>query len=206
MEIKRKINLIFDLKITLLSFLLGPLFIFIHELIHCFFLELGGIKAHFLRFSMAAPVNYNYNISGLKSAIIYYNSNNKAVFIAAIAAPIFSITVSYISLVLYIYKKNNIYWILTINPLIFRLLGAIIKIPSFIQGNISSSDEAIAAYFCGASLTTFLWPSLILGFLCIAILYYQSKNNHRLKYTFSTILGGIIGYYLIEQLVNRFLL
>lgn len=52
-------------------------------------MEFGGIDAHLLRFSMAAPVNYNYDFSGLAEALIFYQSSNYAVFLAAIAAPIY---------------------------------------------------------------------------------------------------------------------
>lgn len=206
MKLQKRIGQMFYFKVVLLSAILGPVFIFLHELVHAAFLELGGIKAHFLHFSMAAPMNYTYDFFGLRKAVTFYHSTNHAVFIAAISAPLFTLIISYISLLLYRKSKKITFWVLSINPLMFRLIGATLKIPAFVRGSATSSDEAIAAHFANVPLTTFLWPSLVLGYLCIVFLILSTRKNNRVKYMISTILGGALGYFIIEQLVNKFIL
>ncbi|WMJ86869.1 hypothetical protein [Anaerocolumna sp. MB42-C2] len=206
MKLYTRISQLFYYKAFLLSVILGPVFIFLHEIVHAVFFELGGIKAHFLRFSMAAPINFTYDFYDLKKAVSFYNSSNHVVFAAAISAPLFTLIFSYISLLLYRLNKKIIFWVLSINPLIFRLVGATIKIPAFVDGYATTSDEAVAARFINVPLTTFLWPSLVLGYLCIILLFLCTEKNNRLKYMTSTILGGTLGYFIIEQLVNMFII
>lgn len=201
MKLQKRISQLIYFKVVLLSAVLGPVFIFLHELVHAYFFELRGIKAHFLYFSCVAPINYTYNFSGLRKAVTFYDSSNHAVFVAAISAPLFTLIISYVSLFLYRSNKKITFWVLSINPLMFRLLGATIKIPAFVNGSVTSSDEAIAANFASVPLTTFLWPSLVLGYLCIVFLLLSTKKSNRLKYTISTILGGTLGYFIIAHLI-----
>lgn len=198
----RQINKFLNLKIILFSALAGPLLTILHEMVHIFFFEIGGIKAHLIRFSMAAPVYYPYDFAGLQNAIQFYNSNSSTVFVASIAAPIFTLIISLFSLLLYYVIKTDYAWSMTMNPLFFRLIGATLKIPSFLNGSITKSDEAIAAHFIGLPLQTFLWPSIILGYICIILLMLITNKEHRIRNTLSTVIGGTLGYYFVEQIFD----
>lgn len=204
-KIKDALRAYLRLDILSLSFVICPLFTFLHELVHALFLSLGGIPAHLQIFSIAAPVGYAYDIQGLSEAAAHYGSTNGAVFLAALAAPLFTLIVSYASYALYRGKGWTACWVMAINPLIFKLLGALPKLPKYIDGSIRKSDEAIIAFFGGIPLPFVIWPSLFLGILCIALLVAATRRGERVKDFASAVIGGGAGFFIVEEVVDSFL-
>jgi hypothetical protein len=82
------------------------------------------------------------------------------------------------------------------------MVGVSLNWPRFIDGSMDTSDEAIAAHFLQAPLTSFYWPSLLLGYLCILLLLRNLRRQTRLAFSLSAFVGGAVGYFSVDTLMN----
>jgi hypothetical protein len=178
----------------------------IHELIHILTLGAGGVPAHLAEAFTAAPVGYPWTFDGLTGAVVFYAAQPATIVVAALAGPSLTLVSSYVSLFLYRSTRSPWLWAATVNPLILRIVTSTIAIPSYLSGRISTFDEAIAAHFAGVPLSTFVWPSLALGYGCIACLLAFTPKRQRLRYLISTLIGGAGGYFLVSFILDRFVL
>lgn len=190
-------------RVAAIAFLATPLAVLVHELAHLVTLELGGVPAHLESFSAAMPKGFWWNFSGLEQARDHLRIPDRVFAIAALAGPIATLLISYGGLL--VYRVNSIYWT-TAFAATFRMIGVTLNMPRFISGSIDTSDEAIAAHFLGVPLATVYWPSLLLGYLSIFLLIKSVSRKDRISFVLSAAVSGIIGYFLVDGLVNALIL
>jgi hypothetical protein len=197
-----KILRVIDWKIALMAAVTTPLVVLFHELAHIVVLELGGIDAQLCGFSMGTPVGYSWDFKGLEAAASFYHVNGRAIAYAALAGPLTTLFFAVGVLMAHPYKNARIAWGGTLCALALRMAGITEFLPRFLDGSMNASDEAIVAHFLGVPLSSFYWPSLALGYLCIFLLYRAAEKGQRFSHLFSAMIGGTFGYFGIDILAN----
>ena len=189
-------------KIALMAAVTAPLVVLFHELAHVFALEAAGIDARLYGFSMGVPVGYSWDFKGLEEAAAFYHVNGRAIAYAALAGPLTTLFIAVGAWMTYRYKAARIAWGGALGALALRMMGITEFMPRFLDGTMSASDEAIAAHFLGLPLSSFYWPSLVLGYVGIFLLYKVVEKGKRFSHFLSAMLGGTIGYFSVDILAN----
>jgi hypothetical protein len=189
-------------KIALIAAIAAPLSVLLHELAHVGALEFGGVAAHLRGFSMGMPVGYFWNFEGLENAKVHF-AVPASVFVAgALAGPITTLVIAYGGLLAYRWSSNSTFWASAFVAILLRMVGVTLNMPRFLDGSMDTSDEAIAAHFLGTPLSSFYWPSLLVGYLCIFLLIKTIERENRVSFILSAFLGGAVGYFSIDTLAN----
>lgn len=174
----------------------------LHELAHVGALEFGGVGAHLRGFSMGMPVGYFWNFEGLENAKVHFGVSDAVFAAAAVAGPITTLVIAYGGLLAYRWIANPIFWTSAFVAVLLRMLGVTLNMPRFIDGTMDTSDEAIAAHFMDAPLSSLYWPSLLVGYLCIYLLFKTIEREKRVTFAISAFIGGAVGYFSIDALAN----
>lgn len=180
----------------------APSSVLLHELAHVGALEFGGVAAHLRGFSMGMPVGYFWNFEDLENAKAHFAVPDSVFAIAALAGPITTLVIAYGGLLAYRWSPNSTFWVSAFVAILLRMVGVTLNMPRFIEGSMDTSDEAIAAHFLGAPLSSFYWPSLLVGYLCIFLLVKTIGPEKRVLFTLSAFIGGAVGYFSIDTLAN----
>lgn len=189
-------------RIAVVASIVAPFSVLLHELAHMGALEFGGVAAHLRGFSMGMPIGYFWNFEGLENAKLHFGVPNSVFVVAALAGPITTLGIAYGGLLAYRLAPNTIFWASAFVAILLRMVGVTLNMPRFIDGSMDTSDEAIAAYFMGAPLSSFYWPSLLVGYLCIFLLFKTIEREKRVSFGLSAFLGGAVGYFSIDTLAN----
>lgn len=189
-------------RIALIAAIAAPFSVLLHELAHVGALEFGGVAAHLRGFSMAMPVGYFWNFEGLENAKTHFAVSDSVFAAAALAGPITTLVIAYGGLLSYRWSPNSMFWASAFVAILLRMVGVTLNMPRFIDGSMDTSDEAIAAHFVGAPLSSFYWPSLLVGYLCIFLLLKTIEREKRASFTVSAFVGGAVGYFSIDTLAN----
>ncbi len=189
-------------KIALMAAVTAPLVVLFHELTHVFVLEGAGIAARLHGFSMGVPVGYSWDFKGLEAAAAFYHVNGRAIAYAALAGPLTTLLIAVGAWMAYRYQNARIPWGGALCALALRMMGITEFMPRFLDGTMSGSDEAIAAHFLGLPLSSFYWPSLVLGYVSILLLYRVVEKSQRFSHFLSAMMGGTIGYFGVDILAN----
>lgn len=189
-------------RIAVIASIAAPLSVLFHELAHVISLEFGGVAAHLRGFSMGMPVGYFWNFEGLENAKLHLGVPDAVFVVAALAGPITTLVIAYGGLLAYRWVPNHIFWASAFVAILLRMVGVTLNMPRFINGSMDTSDEAIAAHFMGAPLASFYWPSLVVGYLCIYLLFKTIEREKRASLSFSAFIGGTLGYFSIDTLAN----
>jgi hypothetical protein len=180
--------------------------VLVHELSHIAALEIGGVPAHLQSFSAAMPRGYLWTFRGLDSAKGHLGVPDRVFVIAALAGPTATLLIAYGGLLLNRWKSNRTFWAIAFAAIGVRTFGVTLNMPRFLDGSMDTSDEAIAAHFSGVPLSTFYWPSLVLGYVCIFLLIKFAARGNRFSFCLSAFVGGTAGYLIVDTLVNLFIL
>jgi hypothetical protein len=189
-------------KIALIAAIAAPLSVLVHELAHVGALEWGGVAAHLRGFSMGMPVGYSWNFKDLENAEAHFAVPGHVFAVAALAGPMTTLIIGYGGLLAYRWAPNPIFCASAFVAILLRMVGVTLNMPRFIDGSMDTSDEAIAAHFFGAPLSSFYWPSLLVGYLCIFLLVKTIERETRVSFAVSVFLGGAVGYFSIDTLAN----
>ena len=189
-------------RIAVVASIAAPFSVLLHELAHVGALEFGGVAAHLRGFSMGMPIGYFWNFEGLENAKLHFGVPNSVFVVAALAGPITTLGIAYGGLLAYRLVPNTTFWASAFVAILLRMVGVTLNMPRFIDGSMDTSDEAIVAYFMGAPLSSFYWPSLLVGYLCIFLLFKTIEREKRVSFGFSAFLGGAVGYFSIDTLAN----
>lgn len=164
-------------RIAVIASIAAPFSVLLHELAHVGALELGGVAAHLRGFSMGMPVGYFWNFEGLENAKSYFGVPGSVFVIAALAGPITTLGIAYGGLLGYRWTQAPVFWASGFAAILLRMVGVTLNMPRFTDGSMDTSDEAIAAHFVAAPLSSFYWPSLLLGYR----LHFPALQNHRAR-------------------------
>jgi hypothetical protein len=189
-------------RIAVTASIAAPLSVLLHELAHVFALELGGVAAHLRGFSMGMPIDYFWNFQGLENAKVHFEVPSSVLAVAALAGPVTTLVIAYGGLLAYRWVQNTIFWAIAFVAILLRIVGVTLNMPRFIDGSMDTSDEAIAAHFMDAPLSFFYWPSLLVGYFCIFLLFKSIEQEKRLSFALSAFIGGAVGYFSIDTLAN----
>lgn len=180
----------------------APISVLLHELAHIGVMELGGVAAELRGFSMGMPVGYFWDFAGLESARAHYGVHDSVFVLAALAGPVTTLGIGYAGLFAYRCTHNLIWATSGLAAILLRTVGTTFNMPRFIDGSMDTSDEAIAAHFMGAPLSSLYWPSLFLGYLCVFLILKSVPRDDRISLIASVFVGGAIGYFGIDALAN----
>ncbi len=189
-------------RIAVIASIAAPFSVLLHELAHVGALEFGGVAAHLRGFSMGMPVGYFWNFAGLENAKVHFGVSDTVFAAAAIAGPIATLIIAYGGLLAYRWIPNPIFWTSAFVAVLLRMVGVTLNMPWFIDGTMDTSDEAIVAHFMGAPLSSLYWPSLLVGYLCIYLLFKIIEREKRAAFALSAFIGGAVGYFSIDTLAN----
>ncbi len=189
-------------RIAVIAAIAAPFSVLLHELAHVGALELGGVAAHLRGFSMGMPIGYFWNFEGLESAKAHFGIPGTVFVVAALAGPITTLGIAYGGFLAYRWVPNPIFWASAFVAILLRMVGVTLNMPRFIDGSMDTSDEAIAAHFMEAPLSSFYWPSLLVGYLCIFLLLKTIEREQRVSFALSAFVGGAVGYFSIDTLAN----
>lgn len=192
-------------RIAAIAAIAAPLSVLLHELAHVGALEFGGMAAHLRGFSMGMPVGYFWNFEGLENAKAHFGATDAVFAIAALVGPITTLVIAYGGLLVYRRFPNPIFWTSAFVAILLRMVGVSLNMPRFIDGSMDTSDEAIAAHFSGVPLSSFYWPSLLVGYLCIYLLVKTIGREKRVPLALSAFIGGAVGYFSVDTLANLFI-
>lgn len=165
-------------------------------------LEFGGVAAHLRGFSMGMPIGYFWNFEGLENAKAHFGVPGTVFAVAAVAGPITTLVIAYGGLLAYRWVPSVILWATAFVAILLRMVGLTLNMPRFINGSMDTSDEAIVAHFMGAPPSSFYWPSLLFGYLCIFLLLKTIEREKRVSFALSAFIGGAVGYFSIDTLAN----
>lgn len=185
-----------------IAFVAAPISVLLHELAHMGAMELCGVAAELRGFSMGMPVGYPWNFAGLEDARTHYAVSNSVFVMAALAGPMTTLAIGYGGLLIYQRIPKPIFLVSAMAAIALRTVGVSLNMHRFIDGSMDTSDEAIAAHFMGAPLSSIYWPSLLLGYVCILLLLKAIESKERLSFALSAFIGGVIGYLSIDALAN----
>jgi hypothetical protein len=191
-----------DWKVVAVAFVAAPLAVLLHELAHVGALECGGVDAHLRGFSMGMPVDYFWDFDGLENAKQHFGVSAAVFVFAALAGPVTTLLIAYGSLLVYWKTKSSTFWTVSFSAIALRVVGITSNIPRFLNGSMNTSDEAIAAHFSGAPLASYYWPSLLIGYLCIYLLFSMLERKQRVVFGLSALTGTAVGYFSIDTLAN----
>lgn len=189
-------------KAALIAAVTAPLVVLCHELAHVLLLEAGGIDAQLRGFSMAVPVGYSWDFHGLEQAASFYDVNGRSIAFAALAGPLTTLLIACGALLARHHKQARMVSGGALSALVLRMVGITEFMPRFLDGSMNRSDEAIVAHFLDLPLLSIYMLSLVLGYLCMFLLYRAVEQGERSLYSLSTIIGGIVGYFAIDILAN----
>lgn len=189
-------------RIALTAAVAAPLSVLLHELAHVGALEFGGVTAHLRGFSMAMPVGYFWNFEGLENAQAHFAVPASVFAVGALAGPMTTLFIAYSGLLAHRWSPNSIFWASAFAAILLRMIGVTLNMPRFLDGSMDTSDEAIAAHFLGAPLSSLYWPSLLVGYLCIFLLIKTIEREKRFSFILSAFIGGAVGYFSIDALAN----
>lgn len=189
-------------RIALTAAIAAPVSVLLHELAHVGALELGGVAAHLRGFSMGMPTDYFWNFEGLENAKVHFGVAGSVFVVAALAGPITTLVIAYGGLLAYRWSPNSTFWVSAFVAILLRMVGVTLNMPRFLDGSMDTSDEAIAAHFLGAPLSSFYWPSLLVGYLCIFLLVKIIEREKLGPFAFSAFIGGAVGYFSVDTLAN----
>lgn len=189
-------------RIAAIASIAAPLSVLLHELAHVGALEFGGVAAHLRGFSMGMPIGYFWNFEGLENAKAHFGVPGTVFVVAALAGPITTLGIAYGGLLAYRWVPNPIFRASAFVAIMLRMVGVTLNMPRFIDGSMDTSDEAIAAHFMEAPLSSFYWPSLFVGYLCIFLLFKTIEREKRVSFALSAFIGGAVGYFSIDTLAN----
>jgi hypothetical protein len=189
-------------RIAVIASIAAPFSVSLHELAHIGALEFGGVAAHLRGFSMGMPIGYFWNFEGLENAKAHFGVPRSVFVAAALAGPITTLGIAYGGLLAYRRFPNPIFWASAFVAILLRMVGVTLNMPRFIDGSMDTSDEAIAAHFMEAPLSSFYWPSLLVGYLCIFLLFEIIEREKRVPFALSAFIGGAVGYFSIDTLAN----
>lgn len=189
-------------RIAVIASIATPFSVLLHELAHAGALELGGVAAHLRGFSMGMPIGYFWNFEGLEHAKSYFGVPGSVFVIAAMADPITTLGIAYGGLLAYRWTPNPIFWASAFAAILLRMVGVILNMPRFIDGSMDTSDEAIVAHFMEAPRASFYWPSLLIGYFCIFLLFKTIEREKRIAFALSAVIGGAVGYFSVDTLAN----
>lgn len=189
-------------RIAVIASIAAPFSVLLHELAHVGALELGGVAAHLRGFSMGMPIGYFWNFEGLENAKSYFGVRGSVFVIAALAGPITTLGIAYGGLLGYRWTQAPVFWASGFAAILLRMVGVTLNMPRFIDGSMDTSDEAIAAHFVAAPLSSFYWPSLLLGYLCIFLLFKIIEREKRVSFALSVAIAGAVGYFSVDTLAN----
>ena len=192
-------------RIAGIAYFAAPFSVLLHELAHIGALEFGGVAAHLRGFSMGMPIGYFWNFAGLENAKAHFRVTGSVFVIAALAGPITTLVIAYGGLLAYRWIPKPIFWTSAFSAILLRMVGVTLNMPRFIDGSMDTSDEAIAAHFMGAPLSSLYWPSLLVGYLCIYLLLKTIEREKRTAFALSALVGGAVGYFSIDALANLFI-
>jgi hypothetical protein len=198
-------HMMLNKRLLVIAFFLTPVLIFSHECVHYFLFCLYGLKPFFAGMSMTELVGFDYTFSGIKTAVEFYGQDANAVVVATIAGPLFTLFCSLAFYALYRRTKRPIFWSGAFNPLSVRMLGLTVLLPKILSGN-QPTDEAVAAFFLNVPIGIFAIGSLVLGYALLIVEIRLLEKKDRFAYSFSTLVGGTIGYAAIEFLFNTLIL
>ena len=140
------------LQVGGLTFIAAPLNVVLHELVHILALTLGGIPAHLVALGSMTPIGFEWTFQSLRDAQVYYGAGNAAVVAGALAGPVLTLAVGYSGLVAFRRWHALPLWAVAYSAVGIRsVVNLLFLTPKVIDGSITSSDEAIAAFFLG-------WP------------------------------------------------
>lgn len=189
-------------RIAVIASIAAPLSVLLHELAHVGALELGGVAAHLRGFSMGMPIDYFWNFEGLENAKVHFGVPSFVFVLAGLAGPITTLVIAYGGLLAYRWAPNPIFWASAFAAILLRMVGVTLNMPRFIDGSMDTSDEAIAAHFMDAPLSSLYWPSLLFGYLCIFLLVKSMEREKRFSFALSAFIGGAVGYFGVDTLAN----
>ena len=189
-------------RIAVVASIAAPFSVLLHELMHVGALEFGGVAAHLRGFSMGMPVGYFWNFEGLENAKVHFGVSDTVFVAAAVAGPITTLVIAYGGLLAHQWIPTPIFWTSAFVAVLIRMVGVTLNMPRFIDGTMDTSDEAIAAHFMGAPLSSLYWPSLLVGYLCIYLLFKTIEREKRAAFALSAFIGGAVGYFSIDTLAN----
>lgn len=195
-------NRFWSWRTAIIASVAAPISVLLHELAHIGAMDLGGVAAELRGFSMGMPVGYFWNFAGLESARAHYGVPNSVLVLAALAGPITTLTIGYVGLFAYRCTQNLVWAASALAAILLRTVGTSFNMARFIDGSMDTSDEAIAAHFMGAPLSSFYWPSLFLGYLCVFLILKSVGRADRVSLMASVFVGGAIGYFGIDALAN----
>lgn len=196
------------LKIAAMSFFLVPFLVLLHELTHVVALELGGISAQLKGLALGMPVfppGFSWDFESLRIAQAHYHAKDSAFVIGALAAPIFTLLAGYIALWAFTHWKHIVFAVISLSAIAARMANVVIFAPRIIDGTANTSDEIIAAHFMGWPLWSFFIPSMALYYLCFFLLMKALPKERRVVFLLSAFVGGFIGYFSVETLVNVYI-
>lgn len=189
-------------RIAAIAAVAAPFSVLLHELAHVGVLEFGGVPAHLRGFSMGMPIGYFWNFEGLENAKAHIGVAGTVFAVAALAGPITTLGIACGGILAYQRFPNPLFWVSAYVAIVLRMVGITLNMPRFIDGSMDTSDEAIAAHFLGVPLSFFYWPSLLVGYLCIFILFNIIAREKRIPFALSAFAGGAVGYFGIDTLAN----
>ena len=189
-------------QVGVLTFLITPLNVVLHELAHMLVLTLGGLPSSLTALGSMTPIGFQWNFASLRDAQAHYGAGDAAVVAGALAGPIFTLAVGYGGLLAYRRSHDLTFWAIGFSAIGLRpLLNLLFLTPSFFDGTITSSDEAIAAFFLGWPVWG-LWWMLLVGLICLVLLIKALPRRQRWPLTIAAFVCSIIGFVTIEYLVN----
>jgi hypothetical protein len=189
-------------RTALIAACAAPISVLLHEFAHIGAMELGGVDAELRGFSMGMPVGYFWSFAGLEEAKAHYKVSSSVFVVAALAGPITTLVIGYGGLLASRRATKTSLLVSAFAAVSLRSVGITLNMPRFLDGSMDTSDEAIAAHFMSAPLSSLYWPSLLLGYACLFLLFRAIEPKDRLSFVLSSFIGGVIGYLTIDALAN----